>query len=169
MDLHPPHLEEVKESNKRCFSNLLLPIPEEEPASDPGVQQLRVFLGQGGQVEPLLTAVPTAEESLLRFVPPGRPCRTARHRGRRSRGTLPEGRGGARIETKELNSINWCLWRVRYKQKDRMTNLCTGYIIILYIFFNEMNRCYFTFLNPLSSSATSLKRTVYSVFTCYSR
>ena len=75
-----PHLEEVKESNKRCFSNLFLPVPEEEPAGDAGVQQLWVLLGQGGQVEPLLTAVPTAEERLLRFVGPGRPCRTKNQR-----------------------------------------------------------------------------------------
>lgn len=67
------HLEEVKESNKWCFANLLLPVSEEKPSCDGCVQQLGVFLGQSDQVKALLSTVPATEKRPVSFVDPRRP------------------------------------------------------------------------------------------------
>lgn len=69
------HLEEVKESNKRCFAHMFLSVSEEEPSCDACVQQLWVFLGQRDQVKTLLSTVPATEKCPIRFVRPRRPWR----------------------------------------------------------------------------------------------
>lgn len=49
---------------------MFLSVSEEEPPGDAGVQQLRVCLGQGDQLETLLSTVPTTEKRPLGFISP---------------------------------------------------------------------------------------------------